>query len=254
MTLRLSKAAATAVMALLGLPAATAAEIKVISANGMREVIAETKATFEKASGHTLNVTVVETGAIRKRVLEGEAFDVIMVPRDVSDQFLKAKRVAAGSETPLIRVSFGLAVRADGPRADTSTAEGLRKTFLAAKRVLITDPATGGISGVHLMEVLNKLGIADEMKPKLVPNRGSGHHAERMVKGEADLAVQAEHEITCIPGAVFLDYPTEFRRDVVFIGSVGAATTDAAAAKAYLTFVKGPQVAPVIKAKCLSPA
>ena len=65
--------------------AAQAAEIKVISANGMREVIAETKARFEAASGHKLNVTVVETGAIRKRVLGGEAFDVIMVPRDVSD-------------------------------------------------------------------------------------------------------------------------------------------------------------------------
>lgn len=77
--------------------AAQAAEIKVISANGMREVIAETQARFEAASGHKLNVTVVETGAIRKRVLAGEAFDVIMVPSDVSDTFLKANRITAGS-------------------------------------------------------------------------------------------------------------------------------------------------------------
>ena len=184
---------------------------------------------------------MVETGAIRKRVLGGEAFDVIMVPRDASDEFLKANRIAAGSQAPLIRVNFGLAVRADAPRPDTSTPDALRKTFLAAKRVLITDPATGGISGVHLMEVLNKLGIAEEMKDKLVPNRGSGHHAERVVKGEADLAVQAEHEIRCVPGAAFLDYPKELQRSIVFIGGVGAATTDAAAAKAYLTFVTGPR-------------
>jgi molybdate transport system substrate-binding protein len=232
---------------------AQAAEIKVISANGMREVIAETKAKFEAKSGHQLNVTVVETGAIRKRVLGGEAFDVIMVPSDAHEAFAKANRTTAGSALPLIRVNFGLAVRADGPRPDTSTPDALRKTFLAAKRVLITDPATGGISGVHLMEVLKKLGIVEEMKDKLVPNRGSGHHAERIVKGEADLAVQAEHEIRCVPGAVFLDYPKELQRSIVFIGSAGAATTDAAAAKAYLTFVTGPDVAPVIKAKCLSP-
>ena len=154
-----------------------------------------------------------------------------MVPSDVSDEFLKANRVAAGSQVPLIRVNFGLAVRADAPRPDTSTPDALRKTFLAAKRVLITDPATGGISGVHLMEVLNKLGIVEEMKDKLVPNRGSGHHAERVVKGEADLAVQAEHEIRCVPGAAFLDYPKELQRSIVFIGGVGAATTDAAAAE-----------------------
>lgn len=233
--------------------AAHAAEIKVISANGMREVIAETQARFEAASGHRLNVTVVETGTIRKRVLGGEPFDVIMVPSDASDAFLKAGRIAAGGAVPLIRVNFGLAVRADGAPPDTGTPDALRKTFLAAKRVLITDPATGGISGVHLMEVLKKLGIAEAMKDKLIANRGSGHHAVRVVKGEADLAVQAEHEIRCVPGATFLDYPKELQRSIVFIGSIGAATANADAARAYLTYVTGPEVAPVIKAKCLSP-
>jgi molybdate transport system substrate-binding protein len=245
---------AAVVALLLGLPPAHAAEIKVISANGMREVINETKARFEKASGHTLTITVVETGAIRKRVLGGEAFDVIMVPSDVTEQFAKAGKIVSGSVTGLITVNFGLAVRADAPRPDTSTADGLRKTFLAAKRVLITDPATGGISGVHLMEVLSKLGIAEQMQDRLVANRGSGHHAERVVKGEADLAVQAEHEIRCVPGAAFLDYPKEFQRAIVFIGSVGAASGDADGARAYLRFLTGPDVAPVIKAKCLSPA
>jgi molybdate transport system substrate-binding protein len=233
---------------------ATAAEIKVISANGMREVIAETKAKFEAASGHKLAVTVVETGTIRQRVLAGEAFDVIMVPRNVSDEFLTQNRLAPGSQVPLIRVNFGLAVRADAPRADTSTPDALKRTFLAASKMIITDPATGGISGVHLMEVLNKLGIVEDMKSKLVLARGGGHHAERVVKGEADLAVQAEHEIRCVPGAAFLDYPKEFQRSIVFLGGVGAATTDAAAAKSYLSFITGPEAAVVIKAKCLSPA
>ena len=84
--------------------------------------------------------------------------------------------------------------------------------------MLITDPATGGISGVHLMEVLDKLGIADEMKSRLVPQPGGGFHAERVVKGEADLAVQAEHEIRCVKGATFLPYPAVFQRTIVFIG------------------------------------
>jgi molybdate transport system substrate-binding protein len=243
---------ALAIAALVGCAGAQAAEVKVISANGMREVINESKAAFEAKSGHTLAVTVVETGEIRRRVLGGEAFDVIMVPKAAADDLEKQGKVGAGG-VPLIRVNFGLAVRADGPKPDVSTAEGLKKTFLAAKTVLITDPATGGISGVHLMEVLIKLGIADEMKSKLVPNRGGGFHAERVVKGEADLAVQAEHEIRCVKGAAFLDYPKEFQRSIVFIGSVGTASANPAAAKAYLAFVTGPDVAPVIKAHCLTP-
>jgi molybdate transport system substrate-binding protein len=154
---------------------------------------------------------------------------------------------------PVIRVNFGLAVRTDAPQPDVSTPEGLKKAFLAAKTVLITDPATGGISGVHLMEVLNKLGIADEMKSKLVASRGGGFHAERVVKGEADLAVQAEHEIRCVKGAAFLAYPKEFQRSIVFMAGVGTTTAEGAAAKAYIAFVTGPEVSPAIKAHCLSP-
>ena len=56
-----------------------------------------------------------------------------------------------------------------------------------------------------------------------------------------------------MPGAALLDYPKDLQRSIVFIGSVGAAATDTAAAKSYLTFVTGPEVAPVIKAKCLAP-
>jgi molybdate transport system substrate-binding protein len=241
-------------VSIIGASMSHSAEIKVISANGMREVIADTKAAFEAATGHTLAVTVVETGTIRQRVLAGEPYDIIMVPRAAFDDFVKQGRIAAGSQVPLIRVNFGLAVRADAPKPDVSTPEALKRTFLAAKTVLITDPATGGISGVHLMEVLSKLGIADEMRAKLQPNRGGGFHAARVVKGEADLAVQAEHEIRCVSGAAFLEYPKEFQRSIVFLGGIGTTSANTAAADAYLKFIKGPEAAAAIKAHCLSPA
>jgi molybdate transport system substrate-binding protein len=243
---------AVAFAAAVSVSIASAAEIKVISANGMREVINETKAKFEAASGHTLAITVVETGEIRRRVLAGELYDVIMVPSNASDDFVKQNKVAGGT-VPLIRVNFGLAVRADAPRPDASTPDALKKTFLDAKKILITDPATGGISGVHLMEVLGKLGIADQMKSKMEPARGGGFHAARVVKGEADLAVQAEHEIKCVPGAAFIDYPKEFQRTIVFMAGIGANAAQAGAAKDYIAFVKGPEVAPVIEAHCLTP-
>ena len=245
---------AAAFAAAVSVSAASAAEIKVISANGMREVITETKAKFEAASGHKLAITVVETGEIRRRVLAGEPYDVIMVPSNASDDFVKQNKVAAGSTVPVIRVNFGLAVRADGPKPDAATPDALKKTFLAAKKVLITDPATGGISGVHLMEVLGKLGIADEMKGKLMPSRGGGFHAARVVKGEADLAVQAEHEIKCVPGAAFIDYPKEFQRTIVFMAGIGAERAATPAPRRTTSpSSKAPRSRPSIKAHCLTP-
>ncbi|MEA3133605.1 MAG: hypothetical protein QOG17_1451 [Gammaproteobacteria bacterium] len=229
-----------------------AAEVKVISANGMRDILADTKAQFEQVSGHKLTITVVETGEIRRRVLAGEPYDVIMVPREAAEAFEQAGKIVPGSAVQLIRVNFGLAVPVDGPKPDISTPEGLKNTFLRAKTVLITDPATGGISGVHLMDVLAKLGIADEMKSRLVPQPGGDFHAKRVVKGEADLAVQAEHEIRCVKGATFLPYPAVFQRSIMFIGGVGTTASDAAAAKAYLAFITSAQTDTAISAHCLT--
>ena len=236
-----------------GMNMSAAAEIRVISANGMREVIAETTAKFEAASGHKLSVTVAATGEIRKRVMAGEPYDVIMVPSDVADEFEKAGKIAPSSAVALIPVNFGLAVASERPRPNVSTPEDLKQTFLKARTVIITDPATGGISGVHLMEVLGKLGIADEMKSRLVPQPGGSFHAERVVKGEADLAVQAEHEIRCVKGATFLPYPGAFQRTIVFTGGIGAAAKDANAAKAYLAFMTAPEAVTTYTAHCLTP-
>ena len=161
---------------------------------------------------------------------------------------------------PVIRTSFGVAVRAGEAKPDVSSADAFKRSLLAAKSVLITDPATGGISGVHFMDVLERLGIVEEMKPKLVLNRGSGYHAERIARGEADLAVQAEHEIRCVAGIDFVPYPAEFQRTVSFAAGIGADPKDAAGlrtenapASHYIQFLRGPEAASVIKAKCLQP-
>jgi molybdate transport system substrate-binding protein len=229
------------------------AGVRVISAIGMRDVIADLTSDFAAASGHTLAASAVETGEIKRRVRAGEPFDVIVVPRDAAEELEKEGRVAGGA-VPLVRVNFGLAVRADEAPPDTRGPEALRRVFLAAERVLITDPATGGISGVHLMAVLDALGIADAMKAKLVPLPGGGSHAARVVKGEGDLAVQAEHEIRAVAGATFLAYPEEFQRSVVFLAGIGTAAANRTGAEAFIAFMRGSEGAVAIKARGLTPA
>jgi len=197
----------------------------------------------EAASGNKLAVTVVETGEIRRRVLANEAFDIVMVPRAIAEEFESAGRLVPSSTVALIRIAFGLAVRANGPRPDVGTPEVLKRTFLAANKVLITDPRTGGVSGVHLMEVLEKLGIAAAMAGRLVPNPGGAIHAARVVAGDADLAVQAEHEIKSVPGAAFLPYPPPFARSMVMVGAIGTTASDTEAARDYLGFMTSDKTA-----------
>jgi molybdate transport system substrate-binding protein len=239
-----------------------AAEIKVISANGLRAVLADIAPAFQAATGHTLAVTITETGDIRQRILSGARYDVIALPQATADELAKLGHITASSMVPVIRVNFGMAVRSGGaPKPDMSSVEALKRSLLAATSILITDPATGGISGVHFMDVLERLGIADEMKGKLKPNRGGGYHAERVAKGEADLAIQAEHEIRCVPGVEFVPYPAEFQRTIVFMAGRGATPTDAAglreagdaSANVLVQFLRGPEAVQAIKARCLQP-
>ena len=229
-----------------------AADLKVITANGLRKVLDETRAQFEQASGHRITVIVTETGEIRRRLLAGEAFDVVVVPRDVAEELEQAGKVAPGSALILARDRFGLAVASDGPRPDVSTPEALKQTLLAARTVLITDPERGAISGVHFMNVITKLGIAEQMKGKIVANPGGNFHAQRVVTGEADLAVQTEHEIRCVKGATFLPYPAVFQRTVIFVGAISAAARNATAASAYLGFLTGANITNAYVAHCLT--
>jgi molybdate transport system substrate-binding protein len=253
--------AALSIAAILTAQATHAAEIKIISANGLRAVLADIAPAFQAATGHTLAVTITETGEIRQRILGGARYDVIALPQATANELAKLGHIAASSMVPVIRVNFGMAVRSGAPKPDVSSAEGLRRTLLAANSILITDPATGGISGVHLMNVLERLGIVEQMKGKLVPNRGGGYHAERIAKGEADLAVQAEHEIRCVPGVEFVPYPAEFQRTMVFMAGRGATATEGAglheagdaAANVLIQFLRSPEAVQAIKARCLQP-
>jgi molybdate transport system substrate-binding protein len=173
------------------------------------------------------------------------------VPNNEVQEFEKAGKIAPGSAVALVRINFGIGVPAAGPRPDISTPQSLKNAFLRARTVLFADPKSGEISGVHLNEVLDKLGIVDEMKSRLIPQTGA--FVERVVKGEADLAVQAEHEIRCTKGATFLAYPTAFQHAIVLMGGIGAGTKAADAAKAYLAFMSGSEAATIYTTHCLTP-
>jgi molybdate transport system substrate-binding protein len=82
-----------------------------------------------------------------------------------------------------------LAFRKDGPRPDISSADKLRQALLAAKAIVATDPASGGVAGVHAANVFSQLGIMDELAPRLKLTRGQ-RNAAFVSRGEADIAVQ----------------------------------------------------------------
>src|SRR5207245_4916009 len=101
------------------------------------------------------------------------------------------------------------------------SAEAFRRVLLATESIVITDPMSGGISGVHFADVLERLGLTEIVAPRLKLRKGSSRHAELVAEGEADMAVQAEHEIRGVPGIEFVPYPEEFQCVVAFAAALG---------------------------------
>jgi molybdate transport system substrate-binding protein len=117
---------------------------------------------------------------------------------------------------------------------------------------VITDPEGGGVSGVYIAEVFRRLGIAENLKPKLRLNRG-GPNAAFVARGEADMAVQLGHEIRTVPGIEFIPLPAEFEKFFVFSAALASNAKEPDAAKAMLQVLSSPTAEDVIRAKGMEP-
>jgi molybdate transport system substrate-binding protein len=253
MTHRFAAAATLVTTVLLGPGVgAEAAEVKVLCANGMRAVLSELQPQFERTTGHRATMSFGEAGDLRKRIEDNETVDVIVLPRVVLDQLLRQDKIVPGTTVNLSQSGMGLGVRADAPKLDIGSAEELKRALLAAKSIVITDPATGGVSGVHIAEVFQRLGIAEELKPKLRLNRG-GPNAPFVARGEADMAIQLAHEIRAVPGIAFIPLPAEFQRTFVFSAGLATSVKESVPAKALLQFLSGREGTAVIRAQGMDP-
>jgi molybdate transport system substrate-binding protein len=227
---------------------ASAAEIKILCASGMREIVSELQPRLGLVAGQPVSISFDEAGELRKRIQEGEVADVAILPRVVLDRVAADGNVVAGTIIDVSQSSIGIGVRKDGPRPDISTPEKLKEVLLAAKAIVVGDPASGGVAAVHVADVFRRLGIMDQLTPKLKLTRDQ-RNATFVANGEADIAVQLSNEIRAVPGIEFIPFPTEFERTFIFSAALGTNAKETNAAGAILQFLGGPETAAVVAAK-----
>ncbi len=234
--------------------AAEAAEIKVLSANGMREVMEDLGPKFERASGHKLAITFGNLAVIVKRVQDGETADVVITPRQGIDGFVKDGKADASNVTALARTGTGVVVRKGAPKPDISSPEALKRTLLAAKSINYADPALGGAPGIHFAKVLDRLGIANEMKPKTIYAKDTRDTGVQIANGKAEIGVGQLQQLMSVAGIDIVGLlPGDLQDTIVFTAAIMAGAKDAAAAKALVNFLRTPEAAAVIKAKGMEP-
>jgi molybdate transport system substrate-binding protein len=248
----LSSAAAVAVFILAG-SVARAAEVKVLTSVALTAALNELIPGFEKATGDKVTVVYGLAAEMRKRVLDGESTDVIMITRPMMDDLAKQNKLAADTLVNVAGTPVAVAARAGAAKPDIGTVEAFKGALLAAKSIVYADPAKGGVSGIVFARALERLGIADAMKAKTILVPGA-QAPELVAKGEAELGVAQGSEIVPVAGAQLVGpLPGELASTTMFSAAVGAESKSPAAAKTLIEFLRGPQAASAFKAKGFEP-
>ncbi len=232
-----------------------AAEIKVLTSRAMNHVLTELGGAFERSTGHRVTLILAPPSEIMKRVVGGEIVDVVMSGVTV-DNLVKQGKIAPGDRVVLAQVGIGVAVHAGAPKPDISTPEALKRTLVAAKSIVYTDPAVGGASGIHFEKVLDRLGIAKEIKAKSILNARAATKpsAEFVARGEAELGIQLISEIVSVPGAELLGpLPGDLQAMTAILAGILTTAPEPDAAKALLKFLTLPAAAAAIKAAGMEP-
>ena len=181
-------------------------EIRVLSGGAAKSFIDPLAATF---AGHTVKIEYQPMGRLVKSLAEGNPSDMIVVTSEVLEA-LKLKG------TPIARVGIGVAVNEKAPLPDLSSAEAFKRTLLAAKSVVYIDPKTG-TSGKHVVEILNRLNIYEEISKKATLGQG-GYITEPVGRGEIELGIHQISEILPVKGVKLAGpLPPELQKYTVYV-------------------------------------
>ena len=229
-------------------------ELTVFSTIGVRSAAEQLFAQFDKAS-HKLAVIWGTAPMLVKRIEDGDSADVVVLSRAGIDALQKLGKLAAGSDVTLASSGVGIAVKAGAPKPDISTPEALKRALLAAKSIAYSEPSAGGASGVYFAKLLERMGIAEQMKLKTKYPPPGGFSANLLMTGEAELAVQQKPELLHVAGAEVIGLlPGDLNVVTEFAAAIMAGCKYADVAAALITALQSPEATAVFRAKGLDPS
>ena len=233
---------------------AAAAELKVLTTGAFKSVVVALVPEFEKATGHKVILDNGTVGQLTKMVDGGATFDVLVLSPKGIDDYIRAGKLVAGSKVMLARVGVGIMVKEGAPKPDVSSVEAFKQTLLKAKSVGYIDPASGGSSGIYVADLLTKLGIADQIKPKAKLQNG-GHVSDLVKSGEAEIGIHQMSEIVGQPGVTLVGpLPADIQNYTTYAVGISATARDAGVAKQFIQTLSGPSAAAVLAKKGMEKA
>ncbi len=229
---------------------ASAAEINVLAVGATKEIYVELVPEFEKSSGHKVFTTWTGSANIKKQIAAGEIYDLVIVGGPEIDAFIQQGKVVPGSRVDLMKSGVGVGVRAGTPKPDISSSEALKKTVLAAKSIGYST----GPSGAHMVALFERMGIADQVKPKLKQVPSGARIDTFITSGAAEIGFQQISELIHAPGVDYLGpLPPDVQKITVYSAGIHSGAKQPEAAKELVKILASAAAASVIKKHGMEP-
>ena len=247
--MKLTIAPALAAALLVASSVTQAADLKVLSGNGPRAAVRELCSQFERATGNKIDLRLGVNVEVKNKIEAGESFDVVIGNPPIIDALIKDGTVV-GPRADIGRAGLGVAVGKGAPKPDIASVDAFKRTLLAAKTVAFPGK---GASGIYFVSLLDRMGIAAEMKPKLRPMEAEDT-VEVVARGEADMVVVVATRIVDVAGVDLVGpIPEELQTKIGFAAGLSASAKEPEAAKALIKFLTAPAAAETLKAKGVEP-
>ena len=217
------------------------ATLNIFCAGAAQAVVTELAGKFQRDSGNFVNASFGAVGAMKARVVAGEAADVIVLTAALIDELAGQGLVVPGSRVDLGKVGTGVAVRAGTPLPDVTDARVLRGNMLAATRLLFPDPAVA-TAGKVVMSALDRLGITDEMRARLqfFPNGYAAMNDLAQSGGRLEMGITQITEIMANKGVTLVGpLPAELQNIAVYAAGLATRSAHPERAKEFIRRLTG---------------
>ena len=222
-------------------------EVRLFGAIAVRPAVLALISRYETATAHRVALKWELNPVVKKQIEAGEPFDLVITNPNLVQELTALGKVRAGSEVAFGRIAMGVAAKVGSPPLDIGSVEAFKQTLKSAGSIAY---ASDGTSGGYFSGLLERLGIADEVKPKLATISG-GQTAAAVGRGEAELGVVPVTSILAAAPEVMLvgPFPAELQSYIDFAIGIGADATDAEAARQLSEFLTSTAVDDLLAAK-----
>jgi len=218
-----------------------AADITFLCAGALESWMKEVTPQFEASSKEHLDVTFQAINIITDRLRKGDVADLALVSPEQWDSLGKDGKLDPATRVVVAKVAFGVFTRKGGTRPDVGSVDAFRHALLDARSFGGFDPALRGPTSIYVTELLDRLGIAVDLKSKSRYARNAPELYDMVAKGEVEIAVAQISEILAAPGLELIaPMPKEIQAYTIFTTAIPATAKRPDAAKNLIDFLVSP--------------